>query len=82
MQRSICRAEAHAAALAALMLVAPCGTAAAQEYAGREKLRAQSNEFRKEVIRVADGVYVAVGYSASNVTHPRRQRVDHGRYLH
>ena len=26
-----------------------------------------SNEFRKEVIRVTDGVYVAVGYSASNV---------------
>jgi alkyl sulfatase BDS1-like metallo-beta-lactamase superfamily hydrolase len=41
--------------------------AAAQDYAGREKLRAQSNEFRKEVIRVTDGVYVAVGYSASNV---------------
>jgi alkyl sulfatase BDS1-like metallo-beta-lactamase superfamily hydrolase len=40
----------------------------AQYFAGREKLRAQSNEFRKEVIRVTDGVYVAVGYSASNVT--------------
>ena len=67
MQRSICRTRAHAAAFAALILVTPCGTAAAQEYAGREKLRAQSNEFRKEVIRVTDGVYVAVGYSASNV---------------
>ena len=42
-------------------------SASAQEYSGREKLRAQSNEFRKEVIRVTDGVYVAVGYSASNV---------------
>ncbi|HYM22136.1 MAG TPA: alkyl sulfatase dimerization domain-containing protein [Vicinamibacterales bacterium] len=40
---------------------------AAQEYAGRERLRAQSDEFRKDVIRVADGVYVAVGYAASNV---------------
>jgi alkyl sulfatase BDS1-like metallo-beta-lactamase superfamily hydrolase len=50
------------------MLLAPCGTAAGQEFAGREKLRAQSDEFRKEVIKVADGVYVAVGYSASNVT--------------
>jgi hypothetical protein len=49
------------------MLVASCVSAAAQDYAGREKLRAQSNEFRKEVIRVTDGVYVAVGYSASNV---------------
>ena len=68
MQRLICRTGAYAAPLAVLMLVAPCGTAAAQEYAGREKLRAQSNEFRKEVIRVTDGVYVAVGYSASNVT--------------
>ena len=67
MQQSICRAGAHATTLAVLMLVASSGTAAAQEYAGREKLRAQSNEFRKEVIRVADGVYVAVGYSASNV---------------
>src|SRR5262245_20127960 len=57
----------YAAALAVVMLVAPCGTAAGQAFAGREKLRAQSNEFRKEVIRVTDGVYVAVGYSASNV---------------
>jgi alkyl sulfatase BDS1-like metallo-beta-lactamase superfamily hydrolase len=49
------------------MLFVSCISAAAQDYAGREKLRAQSNEFRKEVIRVTDGVYVAVGYSASNV---------------
>lgn len=56
-----------AAALAVLMLVATCSTAAAQEFAGREKLRAHSNEFRKEVLRVTDGVYVAVGYSGSNV---------------
>lgn len=36
-------------------------------HAGREQLRAQSNEFSAEVIRVTDGVYVAVGYSISNV---------------
>lgn len=54
-------------ALAVTTLLATCISAAAQEYSGREKLRAQSNEFRKEVIRVTDGVYVAVGYSASNV---------------
>src|SRR5262245_51637729 len=54
-------------ALAAATFLASCLTAAAQDYPGREKLRAQSNEFRKEVIRVTDGVYVAVGYSASNV---------------
>ena len=49
-------------ALAVTMLVASGVSAGAQDYAGREKLRAQSNEFRKEVIRVTDGVYVAVGY--------------------
>jgi alkyl sulfatase BDS1-like metallo-beta-lactamase superfamily hydrolase len=50
------------------ILVVPCATVAGQDFAGREKLRAQSDEFRKDVIRVTDGVYVAVGYSASNVT--------------
>jgi alkyl sulfatase BDS1-like metallo-beta-lactamase superfamily hydrolase len=54
-------------ALAVTTLLIACISAAAQEYSGREKLRAQSNEFRKEVIRVTDGIYVAVGYSASNV---------------
>ena len=54
------------AGFAVTMLVAPCIAVAAQEGA-RAKLRAQSAEFRKEVIQIADGVYVAVGYSASNV---------------
>lgn len=54
-------------ALAVIILIASCVSATGQDYAGREKLRAESAEFRKEVIRVADGVYVAVGYSASNV---------------
>src|SRR5947207_4284439 len=63
MQALVCRTSA----LAVTMLFASCVSAAAQDDAGREKLRAQSNEFRKEVIRVTDGVYVAVGYSASNV---------------
>jgi alkyl sulfatase BDS1-like metallo-beta-lactamase superfamily hydrolase len=63
MRGSACRRSA----LAATMLVAWWIPVLAQDYAGREKLRAQSNEFRKEVIRVTDGVYVAVGYSASNV---------------
>jgi alkyl sulfatase BDS1-like metallo-beta-lactamase superfamily hydrolase len=52
---------------AVTLLFASCTSVAAQDFAGREQLRAQSNEFRKEVIRVTDGVYVAVGYSASNV---------------
>jgi alkyl sulfatase BDS1-like metallo-beta-lactamase superfamily hydrolase len=55
------------AVIAVVMLVAPCGTAGGQEFAGREKLRAHSHEFRREVIPVTEGVYVAVGYSASNV---------------
>src|SRR5262249_33307305 len=35
----------------------------------REKLRAHGErEFRKDVIKVTDGVYVAVGYSMANVS--------------
>ncbi|KAB1082176.1 alkyl/aryl-sulfatase [Neorhizobium galegae] len=41
--------------------------AQADEFAGREQLRASSAEFRKEVIEITDGVFAAVGYSASNV---------------
>jgi len=41
---------------------------AANDFTGREQLRASSAEFRKEVVPVTTGVYVAVGYSASNVT--------------
>ena len=63
MPRGICRTSP----LAVAMLFASCVAAAAQDYAAREKLRAESNEFRTDVIQVADGVYVAVGYSASNV---------------
>ena len=63
MRGSIC----WRSALALTLLVACCRVAAGQEFDGREKLRAQSNEFRKDVIQVTDGVYVAVGYSASNV---------------
>jgi len=48
-----------------LLLGAAC-TAEAQEFAGREKLRAHSAEFRREVIKVADGVWVAVGFSDAN----------------
>src|SRR5215831_3291744 len=38
----------------------------AQEFAGREKLRAHSQEFRQEVVKITDGVYVAVGFSLGN----------------
>lgn len=51
--------------LLAMSLMVPAATGA-QEFAGRDKLRAHSNEFRKEVIKVTDGVYVAVGFSLGN----------------
>ncbi len=41
-------------------------TATAQEFAGRDKLRAHSAEFRQEVITVTEGVHVAVGFDVSN----------------
>src|SRR5262244_2774580 len=63
MLRWACRTSA----LAVTILLATCISSVAQDDAAREKLRAESAEFRKDVIKVADGVYVAVGYSASNV---------------
>ncbi|MFN8583546.1 MAG: MBL fold metallo-hydrolase [Gemmatimonadaceae bacterium] len=53
--------------MAAALLAVVATTAMAQEYAGREKLRAQTAAFRREVVQVSSGVYVAVGYAASNV---------------
>lgn len=53
------------AAISSLGLSMP---SAANEFAGREQLRASSAEFRKEIIEVTDCVFAAVGYSASNVT--------------
>ena len=55
-------------ATTAAALATANSAAAHEEFAGRDRLRAHSSAFRKEVIRVTDGVYVAVGYSASNVT--------------
>ena len=40
--------------------------AAAQELSPRDELFAHSAEFEREVIRVTDGVYVAVGYALAN----------------
>lgn len=54
-------------ALALLLTVATAWDVTAdQEFAAREKLRAHSNEFRREVIKVAEGVWVAVGFSNAN----------------
>jgi alkyl sulfatase BDS1-like metallo-beta-lactamase superfamily hydrolase len=58
--------EASVALAFLVMLVAIRGTAAAQEFAGREKLRAHSAEFRREVIKITNGVWVAVGFSDAN----------------
>ena len=58
--------EASVALPFLLMLIAICGTAAAQEFAGREKLRAHSAEFRRDVITITNGVWVAVGFSDAN----------------
>jgi len=55
------------AAAAAMVLSLGPAIALGQESPGREKLRAHSTEFRREVIQVASSVYVAVGYAASNV---------------
>jgi alkyl sulfatase BDS1-like metallo-beta-lactamase superfamily hydrolase len=49
-------------------LTAANGVGARDEFAGSEKLKAHSEEFRKRVVDVTDGVYTAIGYSASNVT--------------
>ena len=58
-----------AAVWLAVLMLASWDTAAAQDFAGREKLRAHGEqEFRKDIVTVADGVYVAVGYSMANVT--------------
>ena len=56
----------NAASAGLLMLMATSGTAAAQEFAGREKLRAHSAEFRREVIKVTNGVWVGIGFSDAN----------------
>ncbi|HXD19299.1 MAG TPA: alkyl/aryl-sulfatase [Vicinamibacterales bacterium] len=66
MRRLLTHPWARAAFPALSMVIATCGTAAAQEFAGREKLRAHTAEFRREVIKVADGVWVAVGFSDAN----------------
>ena len=41
---------------------------AEKTYSGRDRLIAHSDEFQKRIIEVTEGVYAAVGYSASNVT--------------
>lgn len=55
-------------ALATASSIDPQVPVAAQgAFAGREQLRASSVEFRKDIVEVTEGVFAAVGYSASNV---------------
>lgn len=42
--------------------------AIAQESSATEKLTKQSEQFKEQILQVADNVYVAVGYSVSNVS--------------
>jgi uncharacterized sulfatase len=49
-----------------VMLMVTGGAVVAQEFDGREKLRVHSAEFRRDVITVTKGVWVAVGFSDAN----------------
>ena len=53
----------------------------AQECAGRDQLRAHSNECRKEVIKVTDRVYVAGGCSLGNAILVRKISANARNYL-
>jgi alkyl sulfatase BDS1-like metallo-beta-lactamase superfamily hydrolase len=66
MMRLVDRSKAGTPLAMLVVLIAVWGTAAAQEFAGREKLRAHSEEFRREVINITDGVWAAVGFSNAN----------------
>ena len=39
----------------------------AQESENLQRLREHSDEFRKDIIEVTDGVYLAIGYALANV---------------
>ena len=61
--------RSSATACLADIVLASWDLVAAQDFAGREKLRAHGEqEFRRDIVKVADAVYVAVGYSMANVT--------------
>lgn len=49
-----------------LALSALCASVANAQNANRDMLDAHSDEFKKEVIKVTDGVYVAVGFGLAN----------------
>lgn len=49
-------------------LIVCTSQAIAQENSATEKLTKQSEQFKEQILQVADNVYVAVGYSVSNVS--------------
>lgn len=53
---------------ALIAVTAPAGVLAHAETPGEKVLREHNADFRRQVVEVTQGVYVAVGYSASNVT--------------
>lgn len=58
---------ATAAMLSTLMIAPMTAMAHSDSFEGRNALRAHSDEFKKQVLKVSEHVYMAVGYSASNV---------------
>ena len=62
----VVRTAATLGILVASLAVASTRAVTAQDLSPRDELFAHSDEFRREVIRVTDGVYVAVGYALGN----------------
>jgi alkyl sulfatase BDS1-like metallo-beta-lactamase superfamily hydrolase len=59
----------HAPVLALLMLVAACSPSSGPEdriQSSHPDLKAHTEEFRQEIVRVTEGVYVAVGFGLAN----------------
>ncbi|MEQ9770488.1 hypothetical protein ABRQ03_06425 [Pectobacterium jejuense] len=55
--------------LTTVMALTAAGYAGAhEETAGAKTLLAHNADFQKQIVEVAKGVYVAIGYSAANVT--------------
>jgi len=58
----------HLLALLLTVSLVPAGYAVAQENAATRKLTQQNEQFKEQIVEVADDVHVAVGYSVSNVS--------------
>jgi alkyl sulfatase BDS1-like metallo-beta-lactamase superfamily hydrolase len=58
----------HLLALLLSVSLVPASYAIAQENAATRKLTQQNEQFKEQIVEVADNVHVAVGYSVSNVS--------------